>query len=265
MNIIKFEVRHNLKSTLIWSIVVSLVAIMYIAMSPLFVDQADTLMGFMESLGENFMNGLGIDFDNFFTPVGFFSYVGGYIFTALGVQALIYGIKAFVLEKNQKSIEFIYTKPGSRTKLFASKWISGLILLTITQLIVISAIVISTDALNSAEYDHHLMLLEAAALIPIQYLFYTFGILIGVSVNRLKNVVSFAVVFALVMFILNTLAAMLESELLAKLSLLNYYNLSDIVADKGYDTTNVLISVVIIVVTTIIALVIYKYRDLKST
>ncbi len=264
MNVVKFEIKRKIKVTLIWSIVVSLIAIMYIAMSPLFVDQADTIMGFMESLGENFMNGLGINFDNFFTPVGFFSYVGGYIFVALGIQAALYGIQAFVTEKNQKSTEFIYTRPGSRTKLFVSKFVASLILLAITELIVISAIIISTDLFNSVDYDHGLMFMEACALIPIQCMFYTAGVLIGVSVNRLKNVVSIAIMLGLGMFILNTLAAMLDSKLLGNISFFYYYNLSDIVTNGGYDINYVFVSIGVIIGLTALSVIVFNRRDLKS-
>ncbi len=264
MNVIKFEMKRNLKTTLIWSVVVSLIAIMYIAMSPLFVDQADTIMGFMESLGENFMNGLGIDFATFFTPVGYFSYVGGYLFAALAIQASLYGIKAFVTEKNQKSVEFIYTRPGSRTKLFINKFVANILLLTITQIIVIGAVVISTDLFNSMDYDHNLMLMEACSLIPLQYMFYTAGVLIGVSVNRLKNVVSISIMLGMGMYILNMLASMLDSQLLGNISFFYYYNLSDIVSNGGYDTNYVLVSIGIIIALTIVSLLVYNRRDLKT-
>ncbi len=264
MDIIKFEIKRNYKVTLIWAVAVSLAATVYISMSPLFIDQADTIMGFLSSLGEDLVAGLGINFDNFFTPIGYFSYIGGYLFAALGVQAMIYGIKSFAKEKNQKSVEFLYTKPVTRTKLFVSKTVANIILLTISQAIVIASIMISTDVFNDVDYDQALMFKETFALVPLQYMFLGLGTLIGCSVDRFKNIVSASIMVSVGMYIINMLATILDSDMLGYISFFNYYNLNEIVSEGNYNGNFVFISLVIIIVLLSAALTTYNKRDIKG-
>ncbi len=263
MNIVKFEVKRNLRTTLIWAVAVTVIGIFYTAMGPVFIDQSDTLMAFMEGMGDQFLTGLGINFDTFFSPVGFYSYVGTYMALALCVQAMIYGIKVLIVEKNAKSVEFLYTKPNSRMNIFVNKYIANIILLSITQLIFIVSIYIATDVINTVDYDHQLMLMVLLTVIPLQYLFFTLGTVIGAVANRLKNIVSVAIMVTLVMFFFNMLAGILDNDVLSYLSFFSYFNLSDIVFEEAYNMTFVMISIGLIIFYTVLSAVVLKIKDIK--
>lgn len=263
MNIIKFELKRNLRSSFTWGIVVLFAGILYSAMGPAFLNQSDTLITFLEGMGDEFLTGFGINIDTFFTPVGFYSYVGGYISIALCVQAMMYGMNAFVLEKNRHSVEFLYTKPIGRTKVFISKYIANIILLLITEAIVISGIYAVTDIINSSDYDHMLMFMLLVTIIPLQLLFFTMGSVVGVSVDKLKSIVSIALGASIGMYILNMLGQITDNSAFDYLSFFNYFNLGDITLTGSFDTTFVILSSILIVVFTIVALVIFKKKDLK--
>ncbi|WOO88040.1 ABC transporter permease subunit [Mollicutes bacterium LVI A0039] len=265
MNIVQFEVKRNLKTTIIWAVIVTLAGLLYTAMGPSFIDQSETLIAFMSGMGEDFLNGLGVNLDTFFSPIGFFAYVGGFIALALCVQAMIYGIKAFALEKNNKSLEFLYTKPNSRTNIFVQKYVSNIILLLLTQVLVIASLYIATDLVNTMSYDHSLMLIMLLTFVPLQGLFFTLGTIIGTSVSRLKSVVSVAMGVTLGMFFINMLAGVVGSDPLGYASFFNYYNLSDIAFNEAYDTTFVLISVGLMIGFTVISLIIFNKKDMKIT
>lgn len=263
MNIVYFEIKRSLPSTLIWTVAIVIIGLLYTAMGPIFIDSSADMRTFLSEMGQPFLDGLGIDIDTFFSPVGYFSYIGGFIGLALGIQALIYGINSFVLEKNKQVVEFLYTKPVSRTKLFCAKYFANWILLTLTQIVVISAIYIATDKVNSVSYDNGLMLLLLLSFIPLQYLFYTLGAVIGVVVNKQKNVVAISIGIALGMFFLNMLNAILGDHVFDLLTFFNYYNMSDIVANQHYDILLVLISAGLIGIFGILSLLIFRTKDIK--
>ncbi len=263
MNIVKFEIIRNLKTTIIWTIAIVLIGSLYVAMGPTFTKESDALVGMLTSMGDDFLNGLGIDLDTFFSPIGFFSYIGGFIALAMAVQAMLYGLKAFVTEKNQQSIEFLYTKPKSRINIYFSKMIANIVLLTVTQVVVITALFTLTAVINDVDYSQRLMLLELATFIPIQYLFLFLGSAIGVSVNRLKNVVPVALLFCFGMFFLNMLSGVVDAAMLGNLSFFNYYNLGDVTASGSYDAGYVALTVLIIVVLFVYSIIAIKVRDLK--
>lgn len=263
MNIIKFELQRNLKSSLIWVIIVLFVGILYSAMGPAFLAQSDTLIAFLEGMGDDFLTGFGINIETFFTPVGFYSYIGGYISIALCVQATMYGINAFVQEKNKYSVEFLYTKPAARIKIFVCKYLANILLLLITEGIVISSIYIATDLINSSDYDHLLMLMLLLTIIPLQLLFFSLGTLIGVSVSKLKNVTSIALGLSIGMYVLNMLGQISDNSVFNSLSFFNYFNLSDITLNDSYNQRYVILTLVLLMVFTSVALVIFRRKDLK--
>lgn len=263
MNIIKFELKRNLRSSLTWGIIVLFAGILYSAMGPAFLNQSDTLIAFLEGMGDEFLTGFGINLDTFFTPVGFYSYVGGYISIALCVQAMMYGMNAFVLEKNRHSIEFLYTKPIGRTKVFISKYVANIILLFITQVIVISGIYIVTDIINSGDYDHMLMLMLLITVIPLQLLFFTLGSVVGVSVDKLKSIVSIALGASIGMYVINMLGQITDNSVFEYLSFFNYFNLGEITLNESYDMAFVILTSVLIIVFTTIALIVFSKKDLK--
>lgn len=263
MNIFKFEFKRNLTNTIIWTVAIILIGLLYTAMGPIFLDQSDLIYDFMVGMGEEFLKGLGINFETFFTPVGFFAYIGGFIGLALAVQATMYGIKAFVLEKNNHSVEFLYTKPASRSKLFLAKFGANGLLLLITQVFVIGSIYVATDVFNDVAYDHRLMLGLLITFIPLQFMFFTLGTLIGSTANRLKNIVSVSLMISFVMFFMNMLGGIIEIKAFNYLSFFNYYNLGDISLTGEFDLTFVGLSLVLIAVFTISSLIIYNKKDLK--
>lgn len=263
MNIISFEIKRRLKTTIIWTVIISLVGLLYTAMGPAFINQSETLISFLSGMGEDFLKGFGINLDTFFSPAGFFGYIGGFIALVLAIQAMIYGIKAFVGEKNNKSIEFLYVKPNSRINIFIQKYIANIILLTITQVVVITILYFATDIINTVDYDHHLMFLLLLTFVPLQYMFFTLGTLIGVTVDRLKNIVAISIGIGIGMFFLNMLGGIIDNQIINYITFFNYYNLSDITFNNQYDSHFVLISIGIICFLTIISAIIFMKKDMK--
>lgn len=260
MNIFKFEFQQNIKTTLIWSISIIAFGLLYISMGPIFVDQSASLLAMLENMGDAFLQGLGIDIEVFFTPIGYFSYVGGFISIALAVQALMFGLKAFVTEKNNKSVEFLYTKPVSRNQIFISKNLANLGLLTITQVLVIGSLFIASDVVNEMEYDNWLMFQLMASYIPLQWMFYSVGILVGACVKKLKNVVSVSIMIAVGMYILKMLSDVVGSDILGYFTFYKYFSLVDI-ATSGIDVQLGLIAIGITIVCSITSYVVFARRD----
>ncbi len=264
MNILKFEIKRNAKVTYIWIIAVLAVSIMYLSMGPMFTEDSEALMGAIESFGPEMREALGIDLDTFFTPVGFYAYVGGFITLALCIQSMIYGIKAFVTEKNQKSSDFLYTKPASRSSIYVQKVLGNAILLTVTQIIVIFVINISVDLFNKPDYDHGLMFLMTLAIVPMQYLFYGLGVLIGVTVPKFKNVVALSLFVGILMYFLNMLSSMFDNKMIEFVSFFNYYNLSDILAEGAFATSSIVITIILLVLMFVGSYLIINKRDLRA-
>lgn len=264
MNVFKNEFWRYFKLTCIWTVAVVLVAATYLAMAPIFIEQSDTLKVYIEGMGDEVLKGMGIDLDTFFSPVGFFGYIGGYIMLALGIQAMIYGIKTLALEKNKKVLDFLYTKPVSRANVYFQKVLANLLLLAITSVFVVLTIVFVTDLVNDVDYDKATMLKLALTMVPIQLLFYSLGLLVGSSVDKLKNITSVSLFVCIGMYFLNVMSAMFDSKVFEYVSFFNYYNLSEIATNKGYSSESLVLTLVVLIVLFLSSYLVFKKRDFRA-
>lgn len=264
MNIFKNELKRNSKVTYIWIVSVMIASIMFMAMSPLFLDQSEALKGYLEAMGPELMQGMGINIDTFFTPVGFFGYIGGYITLALSVQGMIYGLKTFLIEKNQKTTEFLYTKPVSRTNVFTQKVLANVCLLAFTQIIIIATIMSTTSFVSTVDYDSDILFKMAFSIVPIQFLFYGLGLLIGSSVDKLKNIVSVALGVSIGMYFLNVMSALFDSKVLNYISFFSYFNLSKISVSGSYDGGYIVLTIILLVALFGGSYAMFNKRDFKA-
>lgn len=264
MNVFRFELKRNIKVTYIWIISVMIGAILFLAMGPIFIEESDILLEYLEAMGPAFLSGMGINIDYFFSPVGFYGYIGGYIALALGIQGMIYGLKTFLTEKNQKSLDFLYTKPSSRCNIYVQKVCANAVLLVITQIFVIITILIAQDTFNTADYDHIMMIKMACNIIPIQFLFYSLGIIISVTLKKFKNIVSLSLFFGIGMYFFNVLSAIFDNEVLDYVSFFNYYNLNDVLNNGNYSISFIIITILLLIAFLGGGYMIFKKRDFRA-
>lgn len=264
MNVLKNEFGRNIKQTCIWAVCIMAVAASFLSMAPIFIEQSETLKAYMEGMGDQVLKGMGIDLDTFFSPIGFFGYIGGYIMLALSIQAMIYGIRTLTLEKNKKILDFLYTKPVSRCNIYFQKVLANVLLLAITSSLVVLTIVMVTAQVNDMDYDKTTMLMLALTAVPIQALFYSFGLLVGSSVDKLKNITSVSLFVCIAMYFLNVMSAMFDNQVLKYVSFFNYYNLSEIATNKEYNSQSLIMTLVVLIVFFLSSYLIFKKRDFRA-
>ncbi len=265
-NLIKTEFKRNLKSLILWTVIVAGLALLMLLLFPAFEDiyaDLEALLagypeGFLEAfgLGEN-----GLEMDDIY---GWFG-VEGYLFVLLigSVYAGLLGGGILAKEEDEKTIEFLLTKPVSRTEIYLGKLI--VILLNLALLNIGVSIVLFVTFVSFDTIDWTLWALYSFAPYIIQLIFASLGLFISVFVTKSRQVTSIALGFVIGMYVIDLISSLTESaENLKYITPYEYVNAVSIVSDRQLDPLYMIISAIVIVLSIGLGLMLYRKKDITA-
>lgn len=263
MNIFLHELKAYRKSTLIWS--VSLMAIVFLFMSfyPSFAKDAEAFTKIMEGYPEAVRNALGVSLGAFFTILGFYCFPLTFVTLCGAVQAMNLGTSIVSKEVHDKTADFLLTKPVTRQKVLAAKLLAAFTSLVITNILYLAAASLVLFQVKTDDFSYKVFLMLSLTLFFIQLIFLALGIVISVSVPKVKSVltVSLATVFGF--YFLGMLSDSGES---AKryLSPFKYFDTSFILQHADYEGAFLIAGAVIIAAAVAASFIVYLKRDIHA-
>lgn len=268
MNIIKFEIKKNMKSILIWSIIVSVVLVLFMSVFPSMKgsDMQDLVNAKMDSLPPIMLEMFNISqIPNFSDIVEYFAYSFQFILMVIAIYGAILGAGGLSLEESEGTIEFLYSKPITRVELLFKKVISSvisfLIFLFITGVVSIATIVIfSSDKNNILDSIMKVKEMYLGAAI-VGLVFMALGLVSSVLMKKSKSSVQVGLGIFFGTYILGIVSKLKDSlNFLSNLSPYEKFIPSEIVR-SGIDIKYTGVVVVIILVSLFVTVKLYKKRD----
>jgi hypothetical protein len=149
LNIYLFELRAQIKSFIIWTIVLlsALFAFM-VGIYPVFYQSLDEVLQMLKGFPPEFAAAFGLNIADFFSYNGFFCFVYSYIAIIGAIMATSLALSTFAREKRSKCVDFLLTKPKNRGNIFCAKLLSNLTILVITNIAFIVTVVIMYRSAN---------------------------------------------------------------------------------------------------------------------
>lgn len=268
MNIIKFEIKKNIKSILIWSIIISFVLLLFMSIFPSMKDSAmqDLVNAKMDSLPTVMLEMFNIaEMPNFSNIIEYFAYSFQFILMAIAIYGAILGAGCLSLEENEGTIEFLYSKPITRGEIILKKVISCVIsfymFVFIIGVVSISTIIIFSGDKNNI-LDNIMKVKEMyLGVIIVGSVFVALGLLSSVLMKKSKSSVQVGLGIFFGTYILGIISKLKESlSFLSNLSPYEKFIPSEI-ARNGIDIKYAIIIIFIIVISLFITTKLYKKRD----
>ncbi len=263
MNLFIFELKSNLKYTIIWALAVSITAVGFLLMFPSFSNDIDTAKSVIEKLPLGIRRAMNVNLDTFFSLAGFYSYILNFILLASSIMSLNLSLKLFSEESSLKTADFLLTKPISRPKIFLPKFMSGISLLVIYNLIYWLMVLFTTSILNNNENNILVFVLINFSLLLVQLLFFALGSLIGSAKSRLKTTISTAMPVVFAFFVFAALDSAISSIKLSEFSPFSFFNRNFIIENLSLETKYLVISTVLFTVLTFLGLTLFNKKDMK--
>jgi ABC-2 type transport system permease protein len=262
MNIFVREVRSNLRSLLIWGVIVVLFVAIGVSKFSAYYGNPE-MLAILDDMPQAVLTAFSFQAFNLTTISGFFGVMFTYFALLLSVAAAMWGSDTISKEERDKTVEFSLTLPVTRGRVVTAKALAALVNCIGLLLITWGASVISAGRYHpDSEFYRFLGLLMLAVFI-MQLIFLAIGIFLGCAMKQYRRAGSVAVSLLLGTYFLSVISSLNEKlDFLKYLSPFKYFDAGLLLRESRFDVVFVGLSLAIILASMVGAYVSYARRDL---
>ncbi len=256
------ELKTNIKSLLIWTVVIAFLIIVAIGKFAAFEGNPESL-AILDTMPPQLLEALGMRAFNLTTVEGFFGAMFTYFVIIGAMAAALWGVEVISKEERDRTVEFTLVLPISRQKIVTSKLLAALTNCTLFVLFtwLISIFAVQTYQPDKAFYDF--LRLEMLAMFLVEMVFLGFGLMLGCISKSPRKVGSLAIGVILGLYFLSIIAGMNEKlEWLKWLTPFGWFNASQFFRNGHLEPLSYVLSAVVVMVFLFIGYSNYNNRDL---
>lgn len=224
MRLIKKEIKFTLKNLFIWIIVITLFNLMFASITDFITTQNSPFKSFLEKMPDTFLKAFNVDISIMSRPEGLFGSEGmTFMFIFFGVFGSLLASKLYASEFDNKTIEYLLTKPFSRNRIFVHKLFALFFELFVLFGIFLFSEILFFKIFVSGSYSNKILFAFSLYLLVTEVFFASLGILISLYFKnrKLTNSLSLGILFF--MYFASTVTKGVENtEFLRKISIFNY-------------------------------------------
>ncbi len=263
MNIFLHELKAHAKSTILWSLSLSLIAVFFL---PLYTGFAGDTAAFKQMLSgypPEVLKAFGASFDMLSSLGGFYSFCFAYISLCGAVQAALLGIGVLSKETSRKTADFLFTKPAKRPSILAGKLSAVFVCLVATNIVYL-AVSMLTASLVDKNYDPAVFLLISLSMPMTQMIFLALGFMLAATVKKIKSPVTTALSVVFSFYAVALIVNVLQDDKLKYISFLNYFDPHLILKSGAYDGTFIICGIAACAVFLFTAFYTYGKKDIHA-
>lgn len=261
MTIYLHEIRQGRISLAIWTFAIAFLLGICVFLFPEIQSEMGDIGDAFASMG-SFTAAFGMDRLNFGTLIGYYAIECGNV---LGLGGALYASLAGILvlskEEKDRTAEFLFSHPVSRTRVLASKLAAVLTQVVILNAVVLCVALVSVVAIGEEIPWEELLLMHAAYFIlQIELACVCFGL----SAFLQKGSAGVGLGLAFVLYFLNLIANMTDSvSFLKYFTPFGYCEAADIIENGCLDTTLIALGMFCAVVFVVIGFWWYRRKDIR--
>lgn len=264
MNVFFRELKSYRKSTAIWAVSLSTIAVLFLLMFPAFTSDIEVAKKALSAIPEIMRNIANLSLSNFFTIFGFFGYVLTPVTLAGSIQAMSLGVNIISKEESGKTADFLFSKPISRFKILTSKILAGVVLIISTNIIFCTVSTFVASIVSESNFELDKFLLICATLCLVQLIFLSIGFAMAAVIPKIKSSISVTLPAVFSFFIIGSLGAIIGDDLARFLSPLKYFTADYIIQNTAYETKYLIIGASIISIMTVFSYIVFIKKDIQS-
>jgi ABC-2 type transport system permease protein len=264
MNVYLHELKVRRKSTVIWTLSLAVIVIVFMSLYPAFTKDVATSRQALANFPASIRAALDLSLANFFTVYGFYAYVLNFVVLAGAIQAMNLGVGLIATEDSGKTADFLLSKPVSRRTVVTAKLLAALSGLVITDIIFIATSLATASVVAKDGFSIGTLILLSLTLFWIQLAFLALGTLFSVSLPRIKSVISISLPTVFVLYIIGTLGAIIGNDKVRYITPFKFFDTNYTIAHRSYEPLFVIMEAVVIVLAVGVSYFIYGRKDIRS-
>lgn len=264
MNMFLHELQAYRRSTLIWTLSLVALTVLFFSMFPSIAREAEEFKKLLEGFPEAVRKALGLAVENIGSILGFYTYVFLYISLCGAIQAMNLGTSIISKEVREKTADFLLAKPVTRTRVLTAKLLAALTSLIFTNIFYLAAATAMASLVQTQGYNIKIFLLISLTLFFLQLIFLALGIIVAVVVPKIRAVLAISLGTVFAFFIIGALASTTGDAALRYLTPFKYFDLTYIMQNAGYELSFVIIAIGLIVAAVTASYFIYAKKDIQA-
>ena len=262
MNIFIRELKANLRSLLIWGVIVILFVVVGVSKFSAYHNNQD-ILSLLNSLPPAMLDVLNVKAFNLTTVSGFFGIMFTYYALMLCIAAAMWGSDIIAKEERDKTVEFSLTLPVTRSSMVTAKTLAILVNCVGLLLITWGASLASAARYQPDAEFYKFVALCMLALFIMQFIFLAIGIFLGCAMKRYKLASSAAVSLLLGTYFLSVVSVLNKNlDFLKYFSPFKYFDAASLLHESKFDIAFIGLSLAIILASMAAAYLTYARRDL---
>lgn len=263
MNLFKRELKKNLVGFFIWSLTLSLLVILTMSMFTSVAKSSVTLNQFMKQFPQAMLKAFNLGTLSIANILGYYSSnVSLLIILSIGIYAMILGCNMFAKEFNEKTIEFLQSKPITRTSIITSKICCCTIYIFLLNIILFAVTYFSFEIVKTSNYSVKTLFLIHVGYFIAEITFADIGILISLTIKNKKSSSSLSLWFVLGMYFIYILSGLSDkADFLKYFTPFKYVDTTDIVSNGYIKAEYVIILTCLNILTVAASYIIYNRKD----
>jgi ABC-2 type transport system permease protein len=262
MNIFIRELKSNLRSLIIWSVIVVLFVTIGISKFSAYYENPE-MLALLDNMPPALLEAFSFGAFNLTTITGFYGVMFTYFALMLSIAAAMWGSDIISKEERDKTVEFSLTLPVTRSRLVTAKALAALVNCIALLLVTLAASLVSAAQYQPDSEFFGFLRLCMVALFIMQLIFLAIGIFLGCAMKRYKRASAVAVALLLGTYFLSVLSGLNKNlDFLKYLTPFKYFDPALLLRESRFDLLYVGLSLAIIVASMIGAYLTYSRRDL---
>lgn len=232
---------------------------------PSFAKDAEQVNELLKTLPEALRKAVGIEMGSFTSILGFYSYVFMYIALCGAIQAMMIGASILSKEVREKTVDFLLTKPVSRSTIIVSKLSAAFVSIAITSLSFILCSYFIASYVKTENFNEQAFFLLSFTLFFVQVMFLTIGVISSMLLPRLKSVLSLSLGVVFAFFFIGMFGSTVGEEASVRyITPFKYFDSMYIIKNSQYEWSYLIVGLVWIAVALSASFYIYTKRDMNA-
>jgi ABC-2 type transport system permease protein len=262
MNIFARELKANLRSLVIWGVIVILFVMIGTSKFSAYYNNPE-MLAILDDMPQALLSAFNFQAFNLTTISGFFGVMFTYFALLLSIAATMWGSDIISKEERDKTVEFSLTLPVTRSRLVTAKTLAAFVNCIGLLLITWAASLASVAQYQPDSEFYSFLRLCMLALFIMQLIFLAIGVFLGCAMKRYKRASAVAVSLLLGTYFLSVISGLNKDlEFLKYLSPFKYFDPGMLLREARLDMLFVGLSLAIILVSMMGAYLTYARRDL---
>lgn len=264
MQIFWHDLKSYRRSTVVWTVSLGLMAVLFLALFPSFTQDIEASQTLLKNLPAPVREALGISLANFFTVLGFFSYLFMFVSVAGAVQAMNVGVGIIAKESTGKTADFLLSKPVSRNTVITQKLLVAVLVLVATSVLFTLAALTGAVVFSKDAFDIVSLVIISLSLLPVQLIFMALGMCVAVLLGHIKSVIAVTLPTVFAFFIVGSVGSVVDNEVSRYFTPFKYFDPQYIVQHGFYEMKFVGLTLLIIAATLILTYLMFNKKDINS-